>query len=169
MNMRKAAGAAEGRRSAIKREHVVALLTCAVLLCATGCERKEAAGTPGSPGGGMKAELQSLLNAVDVVGSRHEELDDTDVREQMAEAITRGFVHLEPGYTLPSTFGMFSDEGNAEVRAALGAFLAKASAAAHAQGLKTPAERLAAFQNPEVRSAGRGETYDWFFGHADEP
>jgi hypothetical protein len=117
----------------------------------------------------MKETLRSLLEEMEAVGNSQEELYDTDVREQMAEAISRGFVHLEPGYTLPLKFGMFSDKGNAEVRSALATFLTKAPGAARVEGLDTPAKRLAAFQDQSVLTSGEGQAYDTFFGHVGNP
>ncbi len=87
----------------------------------------------------------------------------------MAEAISCAFVKIEKGYSLPREFGMFSSEGNAAVRGALAAFLAKAPLSARAAGLDTPAKRLAAFQDADVATTKDGQCYDAFFGHADEP
>lgn len=115
----------------------------------------------------MKPELRSLLDALEAVGREHEELYDTDVREQMSEAIVHGFIEPEPGYALASEFGMFSAEGDAAVHRALAGFLAKSHLAARVAGLDTPAKRLEAFQDCDVVTSQEGQAYDSFFGHVD--
>ncbi len=98
------------------------------------------------------------------MGERHRELYDTDVREQVGEAIWRGFVRLEPGYVLPDNFGMFTAEGNRSVRIALDSFLTHACTAALASGLTSSDRRLDAFRNRKV-TTDTGRIYDSFFGH----
>lgn len=110
----------------------------------------------------MKAALKNLLDRLDAVSNVHEEVGDTDVREQMFEAIYRGFIAESPGYTLPARFGMFERPGDAAVRAALSEFISTACAA----GISTPEQRFAAFQDDSVRSDA-GNAYDEYFGHAD--
>lgn len=115
----------------------------------------------------MKTALEQLINDLDHVIEDHEEVGDTDVREQMSEAVRKSFIVPEPGYELPAEFGMFSSEGDRVVRAALEKFLTHSEVLA-ARSLKTPAARLAAFQDPRVTS-NLGHIYDEYFGHADKP
>jgi hypothetical protein len=63
---------------------------------------------------------------------------------------------------------MFSDEGNALVKAALSRFLTHPDLVAATKNLKTPRERLDAFQDLEVESS-EGNNYDEYFGYADNP
>ena len=106
--------------------------------------------------------LRALLNALDLIEAEHEEVTDTDVREQMAESVHRAFFLKEAGYALPQTFGMFSRAGDAAVRGALQGFLS----ALPGVDSQSPQERLAAFQDAAVRSS-EGSMYDEYFGHAD--
>jgi hypothetical protein len=116
----------------------------------------------------MKKALKQLINALDKVFEEHDEVGDTDVREQMYDAVHKGFIVPQPGYKLPARFGMFSDEGNELVRAALQRFLAHPEVVAASRSLKTPEARLAAFQDVDVESS-EGNTCDEYFGYAEKP
>jgi hypothetical protein len=116
----------------------------------------------------MKKALKQLINTLDKVFEEHEEVGDTDVREQMYEAVHKVFIVQQEGYTLPDRFGMFSDEGEKKVRAALVKFLVHPDVLAASKSLKTPEERLAAFQDADVESS-EGNTYDEYFGHSEKP
>jgi hypothetical protein len=110
----------------------------------------------------MKTALHRLLNRLDEIARDHEDVGDTDVREQMYEAIYHGFIIQTPGYELPATFGMFNPEGDSSVHDALSEFMASACAV----GLSTPEERFKAFQDPSV-SSNTGNPYDEYFGHSN--
>lgn len=116
----------------------------------------------------MKKALQQLLNALDKISEEHEEVGDTAVREFMYEAVRNSFIVPQAGYELGDDYGMFSDEGNQKVRAALRRFLIHPEVAAAATQLRTPKERLDAFQDIEVRST-EGNTYDEYFGYSEAP
>jgi hypothetical protein len=116
----------------------------------------------------MKKALKQLFNALDKVFEAHEEVGDTQVREEMYDAVRKGFIVPTPGYKLPVKFGMFSDEGDKLVRAALQKFLAHPDLTAASKSLKTPQARLAAFQDPDVESS-EGNIYEEYFGHSDSP
>ncbi len=111
----------------------------------------------------FKQALRELLDEIERIGRRHDELYDTIVREQMAEAILRAFVFDEPDYELPREFGMESRRADAAVRRALERYIDKARRLARRHGLRDPAQRLRVFEDLEVTSRG-GETYDEFFG-----
>jgi hypothetical protein len=110
----------------------------------------------------VKEALKKLLDSLEGIASEHEEVTDTDVREQMYEAVFHGFIVQTPGYTLPQSFGMFEPAGNAMVRAAFAEFIP----AANQSGLASPEQRFAAFQDSSVLSR-QGNAYDEFFGHAE--
>ena len=114
----------------------------------------------------MKA-LKKLLTSLDKIMDKHEEIGDTDVREQMYEAVYHGFIKQAPNYELPNEFGMFKPDGNERVRKALKEFIEAGKAEAIKMELDTPEARFAAFQNPNA--TGRDDiTYDEYFGHADD-
>ena len=110
----------------------------------------------------MKTTLKKLLDRLDAISKDHEEVGDTDVREQMYEAVYHAFIVQTPGYTLPGKFGMFESAGDAAVRAALSEFIPAACGA----GLSTPQDRFTAFQDGSVLS-DVGNPYDEYFGHSD--
>ena len=109
--------------------------------------------------------LAALLNDLERIGEEHGELYDTDVREQLAEAVFFGFVLEKRGYELPREYGMFSEAGNAAVCDAVRRFVEAAQAEAARAGTKMniPAKRLRALEDPTVETAG-GEGYDTFLG-----
>jgi hypothetical protein len=113
----------------------------------------------------VKKALKQLINALDKICDEHEEVGDTAVREQMHDAVHKGFIVRQPRYKLPAKFGMFSDEGNKLVRVALEKFLEQSDVSAASKSLKTPEKRLAAFQDSNVESS-EGNTYDEYFGYA---
>ncbi len=116
----------------------------------------------------MKTALKQLVDDLDSVFAEHEEVGDTDVREQMYEAVSKSFIIPQPGYVLPAEFGMFSDDGNKKVKSALRKFFAQPDVLAASSQIKTPEARLAAFQDTNVKSS-KGHTYDEYFGYADRP
>jgi hypothetical protein len=115
----------------------------------------------------MKQALKQLLNALDRIYENNEELGDTAVREQMYEAVYKSFIDPQAGYALPEEFGMFSAAANKKVKAALEKFLAHPQVIVAAKELKTPKERLDAFQDADVESS-EGNIYEEYFGAADE-
>ncbi len=112
----------------------------------------------------MDNALRQLLDSLDSIFERHEEVGDSDVRDQLAAAIRGGFVAPEPDFRLPPKFGTFSRGADKQVRTALQSFLSHPEVAEASRSLQTPEARLAAFQNIGVRSA-KGTTYDEYFGH----
>jgi hypothetical protein len=110
----------------------------------------------------IKKALKQLLTAFDRIYAKHEEIGDSDVRDQMYAAIYRSFIQPQPGYTLPATFGMFSDEGNDLVRAALQKFLTRPEVLAASRALKSPEERFAAFQDDDVETSEKTTCFEYF-------
>jgi len=112
----------------------------------------------------MKKSLKALLNALDKIAEEFDEVADTDVREDMRDAVESALLEPVPGYRLPDEFAMFEPRGNAKVKAALAKFIETAKAECEAAGLKTRADRLRAFQDIDVESRD-GNAYDEYFGH----
>jgi hypothetical protein len=116
----------------------------------------------------IKKALKQFLNDIDKIFSKHEELGDTDVREQLTLAVHRSFVLQQSEYTVPSTFGMFSDEGNQKVQTAVQRFLAHPEVTAASKLLRSWEDRLAAFQDYDVKST-EGNTFFEYFGSTNKP
>lgn len=117
----------------------------------------------------LRHELRTLLASLLAVAREHPEIFDTDVRERMFEAVYHGFLKPQADFVLPSSFGMFSDEANQQVKEALGLYIQNAGARAEEIGMVDPNERLAAFQDDEVEVEDMEEgtlAPDDFFGWA---
>ncbi|WP_406694402.1 hypothetical protein V5E97_25330 [Singulisphaera sp. Ch08] len=110
----------------------------------------------------MDQILLELLMRLEAIGERDESLFDTVVREKMGDPIFYGFIKPEPGYVLPDDYGM-PDEENRLIKAALGTYIEGARPLATTLGIDSFHERLAAFQNLDVRTEQKND-YDDFFG-----
>ncbi len=95
----------------------------------------------------IKKALKQFINDLDKIFSEHEELGDTDVRERLTIAVHKSFILQQSDYMVPSTFGMFSDEGNKKVLTAVQRFLAHPEVTAASKLLKSWDDRLGAFQD----------------------
>jgi hypothetical protein len=114
----------------------------------------------------MDQILLELLCDLERIGQSHEELYDSEVREQMGNAVMAAFVRQTPGYVFPDQFGMFSEAANAEVRKALASYVDRAIALAAQAMLRTFHDRLRAFQDRSVRTSSAVPVdYEDLFGH----
>ena len=111
----------------------------------------------------MRPPLERLIEALEAVAAVYEEVYDTDVREQMAEAIVRGLTENE--FEPPAEYGMFSAEANQLVREAVSSYLATARPTADSLELDGEA-RLRAVWDADARSAS-GTGVDEFLGWID--
>jgi hypothetical protein len=111
----------------------------------------------------IKSALMVLLDELDRLAIEHPELTDTEVREEMGNALLAALVSRGDGHSLPKRLGMFSERGNRDVRRALAAYLKSVSGE---MVDASPAECLAALQDCTVCSR-QGTKYDMYFGHLD--
>src|SRR5262245_4349987 len=102
----------------------------------------------------MEDLLKTLLNRLEGVGKTNEELYDTECRERLSGAVFDGFIKPVEGFDVPNGFGLYSPDANMKVRGAIGAYIADAKTRAAKMGLRSFHDRLAAFQNQNVRSDG---------------
>jgi hypothetical protein len=116
-------------------------------------------------GGFVEKVLRLFLARLEGIDEDHEGLGDTNVREHMGEDIRRGFLRLEPGFTPSGNYGL-DPEANRLIARTIARFVEAAQAAALRDGITTFHERLAAFQNPAVRTED-GSDYNDFFGVID--
>jgi hypothetical protein len=112
--------------------------------------------------------LKALLDEMARIGTKFPEVEDTDVREQMHDAVYRAFVLRDDAYKMPPEFGMFTSAGNTAVHAALVKFLKDAVPLAQRAGLTSPRARLDAFQDVRVTGSD-GQLFDAYFGAREEP
>ncbi len=116
----------------------------------------------------LKRALKQFLTALDRIYAKHEELGDTAVRDSMFAAILRSFIKPEKAYMLPARFGMFDEQADILVRAAIQRFLSHPEVAAACRLLKSPEERLNAFQDEEVETS-EGTNFFEYFGYRNKP
>jgi hypothetical protein len=119
---------------------------------------------PPPPRSDESASLGALLDALEQIGEAHPEFYDTDVRERIWNVVERRYVRLEHDYAIPEDLGLYSEDGNRELRAALEHHLRTLAVEAEARGLGTQAARLGALQDPAVTSRQQGLTYDALLG-----
>ena len=114
----------------------------------------------------MEQILLKLLPDLECIGQAHEELYDSDVHEQIGNAVMAGYVRRTPGYMLPDQFGMCSKIADIDVRKALAEYIERANVLADEIGLASFHARLAAFQDRAVRTnAAVAFDYEELFGH----
>jgi hypothetical protein len=110
----------------------------------------------------MKTALQTFLQQLDEIQEEYEGLGDTNVRDHMAKDIWRGFLVPTTGFKPSGEYGL-KPAANKKIAKAIAAFCKAAKTAARKQGLNTFQQRVAAFQDPSVRTAS-GADYNDFFG-----
>jgi hypothetical protein len=110
----------------------------------------------------MDEVLRKFLTRLEEIEEDHEGLGETNIRDHMGEDILNGFLRMTPSFVPSGEYGL-DPEANELVAEAIARFVAAACAAAKRQGLVTFQQRLAAFQNDDVRTAN-GSDYNDFFG-----
>lgn len=113
----------------------------------------------------MNELLRELLNQLEALGEYHEELYDSECRERISQAMFDGFIKPLQGFRLPEDFGLYSADANLKVRDVIGKYVEDANQSAANAKLVSFHERLAAFQNREVRSDGQRLFFDDLFGY----
>lgn len=113
----------------------------------------------------MNELLRHLLESLETIANQHPELFDSDVREAMSDAVVDGFVRGRGIEAVPDSFAMFSVEADAWVRKVIEEYVVSANRIASEVGLKSFPDRLAAVQNPKVRTSF-GSDYEDFLGHS---
>ena len=71
---------------------------------------------PENPDLEFRERYQAIVEDDPEAFEKHGEIGDTAVRDKMYDAIHHGSIQPKPKYTLPATFGMFSEEGDQLVR-----------------------------------------------------
>ena len=114
----------------------------------------------------MEQVLKGLLNTLDLISEENAEILDSDVRQQLSDALFNCYIDPVDDYDLPDDFGLFTDEGNQKVRAAIESFVDNAIPVAIKLKLITPEDKLGEFQNDGVKSS-IGSVYDDYFGYIE--
>jgi hypothetical protein len=113
----------------------------------------------------MEEILKLLLEELELIGKRHEELYDSEVTQAVGNAIMDGFIRNKPGFVVPTEFGMYSTSANEQVRRAVSNFVTAANSKAAELGTLPFRDRMAIVQNRGVRTTNRRD-YEDFFGHS---
>jgi hypothetical protein len=114
----------------------------------------------------MESILLELLRRLERLGENHEELYDSEAREQIGGLVMEGFVRKTPGFLIPERLGMLSEDADSELRRAISEYIEAANRLAEDIGLSSFHARLAAFQNPAVRTNPAVDVgYEELFGH----
>ena len=114
----------------------------------------------------MESLLLELLRRLERLGDIHEELYDSEAREQIGGLVMEGFVRRTPGFSMPKRLGMLSEQADSELRQTLSEYIEAANKLADEIGLSSFHARLAAFQNRAVRSNPSIDVdYEELFGH----
>jgi uncharacterized protein HemX len=116
----------------------------------------------------IKRALKQFLTALDKIYANHEELGDTAVRDKMFAAILSSFIKPEKTYTLPMRFGMFNEQADVLVRTAIQQFLSHPEVVAARRLLRSPEERLNAFQDDAVETKEETNSFE-YFGYRNKP
>lgn len=116
----------------------------------------------------MEEALRTFLEQLEAIEENCdcEGFGDTICRDFMGDEILRGFLRLEPNFVPTGEYDLDPPKANKRVGKAIEKFVRTARKAAEREGLTTFHQRLAAFQNLEVRTAG-GADYNDFFGYKD--
>lgn len=124
----------------------------------------------------MRRIILEFLRELREIERRYGQIADTDVREALHEAIMEGYVERRENFSLPPSFEMLSERGDALVRGAVGRFLDAANEESERLGCPEPRDRLLLLRRAEVPRPERTGSYDDFMAglelsHAtpDEP
>jgi hypothetical protein len=107
--------------------------------------------------------LAALLEDLEKISKEHEEVFDTDVREQMWTFLEGRFIQQNEETTLPTEFGMFSAEGNEKIREAFARNTKDLDTIIEIFSLDTYEKRMTTFTNPKIATPD-GSRLDDFFG-----
>ena len=115
----------------------------------------------------LKNALKELLGTLDKISGKRLGLG-RDVCEEMREVIHHCFIKPQRQYSWPARFGMGTAAEEAGVRAALQKFLTHPEVVAASRSLKSPEDRLLAFQDHEVITR-QDSTISDYFGFLSTP
>ena len=110
----------------------------------------------------MRAPLVGFLDGLETIGDQHEEVYDTDVREQVGAVTEQVLVTKSGPLVVADELGMFSPEANRAVSEAMRTYLAEAVPAADELRLDEAARRAAVWDGEAASS--RGTPVDEFLG-----
>jgi hypothetical protein len=114
----------------------------------------------------MPELLLELLQELESIGIDNKEIYDSVYREEMGAPIWCLFIRPVDEYEWPDDFGLYSDIGNRRVKQALQVYVENANIIMP-NSLTTFHQRLAAFQDENVKTENISVYFDDFFGWAN--
>jgi len=109
------------------------------------------------------SSIAALLEDLESISKDHEEIFDTDVREQMWTFLESRFIHWNKETPIPQKFGMFTPEGNEKIRSAFERNTEHLDTIIDVFRLDTYEKRKQSFTNPKLATEA-GNHLDDFFG-----
>ncbi len=114
------------------------------------------------------ALIRDFFTELERLSEEYEELTDTDVRENIHHTLNYFFIWNNQRDQLPCYYSMFSLEGDRAVAHTVEKFLTAADECAEIINTPLGQARLNLLQNRNLKTP-KGEEYDLFIGHTDEP
>ena len=114
----------------------------------------------------MERLLLELLTALEKIGRDCPEIYDSEVRQQMSNSIMECFVRNNSLFELPTHFGLFSNDANIRVHAALSNYIINANKLASEERITNFHARLSCFQNSNVQTKDEKLCFDDFMGYS---
>jgi hypothetical protein len=109
-----------------------------------------------------------LLNKLEEISEKHDELTDTETREALYDVMNHCFVWGRNLQAPPRTFRMFTPEGDTLVVGVVMQFLEHIKNSSELAAMPVGQARLDFLQQAGLTTK-KGERYDLFFGHGDTP
>lgn len=107
--------------------------------------------------------IAALLNDLEAISNDHEEIFDTDVREQLWAFLELRFIQWNKETPVPLEFGMFTPEGNEKIRRAFESNTENLDTIIDVFRLDTYEKRKLSFTNSKLATEA-GNHLDDFFG-----
>lgn len=104
--------------------------------------------------------LHKLLNDLTEIAEDHEEIFDTDCREQLFDAVFAAFIKPKEAYVLTDKYGLYEAQGNARVKTALETYINTVKPLADQENLSAQA-RLDVFQDSGDAEISADEFFGW--------
>jgi len=104
-----------------------------------------------------------FLTELESIGDEHDEIYDTEVKENLWSYLESRFIKYERDTPLPSSFGMFSPEGDEKIRQVFLNNTERLETIISVFELDTVEKRKVSFTNTKLRTE-RGSKLEDFFG-----
>ena len=104
-----------------------------------------------------------FLGDLEAIGDEHEEIYDTEVRENLWSYLEARFIKYDKEAPLPSSFGMFTEDANEKIRQVFAHNASRLDTIIEVFELDTVEKRKTSFTNSKLTTE-RGSKLEDFFG-----